>query len=83
MVKAAQDRMEEMQGQLTGLHLKVSSLQGIVSIQEQQLLAAAGQSNGQASNEELLLLLQHMHSETIVHAKSTSIMGHVHEFCLC
>ena len=56
VVKAAQDRIGEMQGQLIGLQLKVSSLQGIVNIQEQQLLAAAGHPNDQASTFELLLV---------------------------
>jgi len=46
---AAQQRLEEMQGEVTGLQLKVESLQGIVDIQEQQLQAAAGQTADQAS----------------------------------
>ncbi|KAL0031176.1 hypothetical protein WJX77_008113 [Trebouxia sp. C0004] len=45
---ASQQRLEELQGEISGLQLKVHSLQGIVDIQEQQLQAAAGQSSDQA-----------------------------------
>ena len=48
---AAQQRLEETHEEVMGLQSKVQSLQSIVDVQEQQLLAAAGQSRDQASRQ--------------------------------
>lgn len=48
-VSVAQQRLEEVQGEVSGLQLKVQALQGIVAIQEQQLQAAAGQPSDQVN----------------------------------
>ena len=52
--RASQQRLEDLQGEIFGLQLKVQSLQGIVDIQEQQLQAAAGQSSDQVSYIQIL-----------------------------
>jgi len=54
--RASQQRLKELQGEVSGLQLKVLSLQGIVDIQEQQLQAAAGQSSDQVSYIQVLMV---------------------------
>ena len=53
--------MEALHGEVTGLQLKVQSLQGIIDIQEQQLKAAAGQSSDAQDQVGLYLLFTNRH----------------------
>ena len=55
---AAEQQIEALKGEVTGLQLKVQSLQGIIDIQEQQLKTAAGQTSGDADQVSSYLLWQ-------------------------
>lgn len=62
---AAEQQVEALRGEVMGLQLKVQSLQGIIDIQEQQLKAAAGQSNDAADQVGLYLLYTHKHGYAV------------------
>ena len=60
--------MEALHGEVTGLQLKVQSLQGITDIQEQQLKTAAGQSSDAKDQVGLCLLFTYRHFNVVRHS---------------
>ena len=71
---AAEQQMEALRGEVTGLQSKVQSLQGIIDIQEQQLKAAAGQSGDAQDQVGLHLLLTSRHVAVLRHRSMFRLM---------